>query len=248
MAEIKISVVTVCKNEARTVERTIKSVINQTFSDLEYIFIDGQSSDGTLDIVKKYSDFCRIYSGPDAGIYDAMNRGIDAAKGDYIIFINAGDYLIHEDVLAKCAAVIEGGQQADVFYGNLFYYNPLTGAGWMWRPMRRTRLTMFIECLPHPATFFSRRAFAKNGLFDTSFQIAGDYEWFVRGMEKNQLRYGHIDRIITLFYEGGVSTDRDHQHLLREEKKRIKKMHYSPLGRMLFSSGSFISKNVKFLR
>ncbi|MBN1558836.1 glycosyltransferase [candidate division KSB1 bacterium] len=244
---MKISVVTVCKNEARVIERTVLSVVSQTYSSVEYIIMDGRSIDGTLDVVDKYKGLCRVYSSADSGIYDAMNRGLASATGDYIIFINAGDYFVHEDVLSKCAAFISGHDEFDVFYGNLFYYNPVTGAGWMWKPMKRRRLTMFMECLPHPATFFSRQAFERNGPFDTSFQIAGDFEWFVRGMEKNHLRYGHIDTLVTLFHEGGVSTKPSHQNLHEEEKERIKKMHYSRTDRLLFSLGAFVQKNVKFI-
>ena len=241
---VKISVVTVCKNEAQTIERTILSVVGQTYRPVEYVLMDGQSTYGTLDVVGKYKDFCRLYSARDSGIYDAMNRGMAAATGDYIIFINAGDYLIHQDVLVKCAAFISSARdQFDVFYGNIFYYNPVTGAGWKWKPMRRTRLTMFMECLPHPATFFSRQAFDRNGLFDTSFQIAGDFEWFVRGMEKNHIRYGHVDTLVTLFHEGGVSTKSSYQNLHEAERERIKKMHYSRRDRVLLNFGVFVKKN-----
>ena len=119
--EIKISVVTVCRNEAETIERTIRSVVMQTYPHLEYVIIDGHSTDGTLEIVRRYQDVCRFRSEPDNGIYDAMNKGVKYTTGDYIIFINAGDYLIHKEVLQKCATYMnETPALMDVFYGNLY--------------------------------------------------------------------------------------------------------------------------------
>ena len=120
-------------------ERTIRSVQQQTYDQTEHVLIDGGSTDGTLDIIRNYKDSCRLSSEPDDGIYDAMNRGVALARGDFLLFINAGDYLLDDTVLEKCAGFISVDQKTDVFFGNLFYYNRSTGSGWMWRPQKRTR-------------------------------------------------------------------------------------------------------------
>lgn len=244
---IHISVITICKNEEATIERTIRSVGRQSFPHIEHVIIDGQSTDGTLDVIKRYEQ-CRLISEPDAGIYDAMNKGVQAAEGDFLLFINAGDYLIHDRVLEKCVSLISTAPETiDIFFGNIFFYNAIDGSGWMWRPARRSRLSMFMGCLPHPATFFSRHSFEKNGPFDTSFQIAGDYEWFVRGMEKKHLSFQHIDTLVSLFnQDGGVSTRPEMHELHEREKQKIYHMHYSALDRKRFRVGVFFKKNFKF--
>ncbi|MDE6341273.1 MAG: glycosyltransferase [Muribaculaceae bacterium] len=115
---MKITVVTVCYNAASTIEATIKSVLSQTYGDLEYIIIDGNSTDGTMDIVRRYADrISLIVSEPDSGIYDAMNKGIAAATGDYINFMNAGDTFSSADAVAEVARRIDP-EDCDVAYGD----------------------------------------------------------------------------------------------------------------------------------
>ena len=97
-----ISVITVCYNVASTIEKTMLSVLNQTYKNLEYIIIDGNSTDGTVDIIKKYAERLTFWiSEPDKGIYDAMNKGIVKATGKFLIFMNAGDQFLNEKVLSK---------------------------------------------------------------------------------------------------------------------------------------------------
>lgn len=114
---MKITVVTVCYNAADLIEDTIKSVLSQTYDNIEYIIVDGNSSDGTMDIVNKYSDrISKIISEPDKGIYDAMNKGIFAATGDYINFMNAGDIFTSDDAVSKVVGLID--KSNDVIYGD----------------------------------------------------------------------------------------------------------------------------------
>lgn len=243
-----ISIITICKNEVGTIARTIRSVRHQTYQHLEHVIIDGASTDGTLDVLHKYEHPCRIVSEPDDGLYDAMNKGVKMARGDFLLFINAGDYLLHDQVIENVVRVMSNtSQQADVYYGNVFLYNSTDGTGNVWRPGQRSRLGLFKTCLPHPATFFSKQAFDKNGLFDTSFKIAGDYEWFIRGMEKNGIRYSYIDAVVTLFNKGGVSTHAHYREQHKKEKQQIYHMHYSKRDRILFRIAVFFKKNIKFL-
>jgi glycosyltransferase involved in cell wall biosynthesis len=245
---VKISVITVCKNEVKTIERTIRSVAEQTYQQIEHVIVDGQSTDGTVDVLENYEHRCRIISERDDGLYDAMNKGVKNATGDFLLFLNAGDYLLHESVIDSCVTLMsQVSDPVDVFYGDVLLYNAEQGSGSLWAPQQRSRLGLFKTCLPHPSTFFSKQAFEKNGLFDTSFKIAGDYEWFIRGMEKNNIRYSHINALVTLFNTGGVSTHADFRQLHQQEKNRIYRMHYSKRDRVLFKIGVFFKKNFKFL-
>ncbi len=244
----KISIITVCKNEAARIERTIRSVREQSYANIEHVIIDGQSTDGTLAVLRNFEQHCRVFSAPDDGLYDAMNKGLMHAQGDFILFLNAGDSLLHESVVENSVRLmLNVSEPVDVFYGNVVMYDAQKGSGRVWAPKQRSRLGLFKSCLPHPATFFSKEAFEKNGLFDTSFKIAGDYEWFIRGMEKNGLRYFHIDALVTLFNKGGLSTHADFQQHHHMEKERIYRMHYSKRDRLLFQIGVFVKKNIKFL-
>ena len=136
---MKISVVTVCYNAADTIERTMLSVLNQTYHDIEYIIIDGGSTDGTVDIIRKYADKIAYWvSEPDKGIYDAMNKGIKVATGEWINFMNAGDYYYSNEVLKNVFAISRYG---DYLVGIAVYPN-----GRYWRPVRKD--FSFKEMLP----------------------------------------------------------------------------------------------------
>src|ERR1700744_4782292 len=114
MSQPKLSVITVVYNNARDIERTMLSVLNQTYPNIEYVLIDGLSNDGTLAIIKKYQDKIKLISEKDKGIYDAMNKGLAAATGDYVLFMNSGDEIYAQDTVA---AVFAAGDDADIYYG-----------------------------------------------------------------------------------------------------------------------------------
>ena len=121
---MKLSIVTICYNAESEIEKTILSVSKQLFKDYEYIIVDGKSNDKTMDIIERYSDkIDTIISEPDNGIYDAMNKGIDCAKGKWTIFLNAGDYFYNDEVLLKLFTKLDIYENIDVAYGN--YSAPL---------------------------------------------------------------------------------------------------------------------------
>ena len=124
---MKISVITVCRNSEETIERTLQSVACQTCKDFEYIVVDGVSTDSTLEIIDKYkSHISKFISEPDKGIYDAMNKGAKMAEGEYIVFLNADDVFIHENVLSLVAEKMKD-KKADLFYGDLVFLEKNTG-------------------------------------------------------------------------------------------------------------------------
>ena len=174
-----VSIVTVCKNSAATITKTIASVLEQTHSGLEYIIIDGASTDGTQDIIKSFGRSIEVFiSEPDDGIADAFNKGILRASGSIVGLINADDCLL-PGVIDKINKFFAAHLDVDVLHGDVLLYDgshlikKIRPAGRWWYPWR---LVLF----NHPATFVRRSVYEKYGLFDTNYRIAMDVEIFLR--------------------------------------------------------------------
>src|SRR6185437_9589176 len=177
---VKFSVITVAKDAAATLEKCIASVEAQRDADFEYIIIDGASMDDTAAIVARHrARVDRFVSEPDRGIYDAMNKALDLARGDFIYFLGADDYLVDEEVLRDVGAFIERAPDCDLLYGGIEVRYPGGHTEPFTPPPPEAALRFLVSgCLPHQASFASRRAFALAGRFDERFRIAGDYDWF----------------------------------------------------------------------
>lgn len=243
----KISIITVCKNSAGTIYKCIESVVNQSYANIEYIIIDGLSSDETLDVIKSFgSKITTLITEPDSGIFDAMNKGISASTGDYIIFLNADDYFISTYVINYTVKFIlnETLSRYDIYYGKVFIFNSQSGIGNIWNAAKASKFSIYRASLPHPATIYKKDSFEKCGVFNTTYKIASDYEWFVRALIKYKLKFKRMDKIITLFNKGGVSTKKEHAILIKKEKERVRKTYYSFLERLYYSSRWFIKKNL----
>lgn len=199
----KISVITVCFNTADCIEKTILSVINQTYQNIEYIIIDGGSTDGTLDIIRKYAGhICYWVSEPDKGIYDAMNKGIAKATGDYINFMNAGDSFISSEVLPK---VISYLGEEDIISGNEIAIRNEKIEDYTKSPQKINFEFLCNDCLRHQATFI-KTSLLKQTMYDTTLKIAADWKfWFVQ-LLINKCSYKAIDVDICLFSRNGIST------------------------------------------
>lgn len=234
---MKFSIITVCYNAAQTIEATILSVIEQTYPHIEYIVIDGGSDDGTISIINKYREKITYFvSEKDNGIYEAMNKGIAAANGDFISFLNADDYLVNKSVIKNITISIEkfGANKADVFYGDIIIYNPSTGTGNVWKPGRLNKLYLFRGTIPHPATFYNKEVFAKCGRFDTSFKIAGDYEWVIRAYVHYKIVFKHISNVSCIFLEGGLSTNDKASAITIKERKKIIEKYFNMTERIYY--------------
>lgn len=210
---MKISVVTVCYNAANLIEETIRSVVAQTYPDMEYIIIDGASSDATTSIIRKYEENIAYWiSEKDKGIYDAMNKGIAAASGDYIIFMNAGDRFAGSNVLSSVApylgkhTVVSGHWKRCYANGNVKTASP--------KALSSLKVEMPI-C--HQATFI-KLAYHKDNPFDTSFRLSADYDFFYRAWRRNE-SFSYIDEVIVDFLEAeGASTDNITASVMEREK------------------------------
>lgn len=223
----KVSIITVCFNSAASIERTILSVIRQDYANIEYIIIDGGSTDGTVDIIKKYeSKIARWISEPDKGIYDAMNKGIDYATGDYVNFMNAGDILYGNDVISS---VFGANSLDDVIYGDALMVTE--HCTYRQRPLP---LSDFRKTLPfcHQASF-ARMSHMKTVKFDLSFKSAADYN-FMYLLWRNEATFAYIPCVIAEFdARDGFSAK--NKKLVLHEISVVNGQNKSVLGRFLVS-------------
>lgn len=202
----RISVVTVCYNAAAVIEKTIRSVISQTYGNLEYIIIDGASKDGTMDIVNRWREAIerrgRIVSEPDKGLYDAMNKGIRLAGGDWVLFMNADDIFVDSQTVAEAAAFMEGHPEAEAVFGNteqLLEHGIYTLRAT--EPYRDNKITFCHQSV------FVRTELLRSHPFDTRYRYAADYEQLSHFYLEGH-RFEHIDRTISrMEMRGGTTFD-----------------------------------------
>jgi len=206
---MKISVITVCYNSAKTIGHTLQSVREQTHGDIEHIIVDGGSKDNTLEVVKAEGPHvAKLVSEKDNGIYDAMNKGIQMATGDIVAFLNADDFYKDADVLARVAQVMQA-ERLDALYGDVEFFRlgqrdtvarrynsgrfTAGRLGWGWMPA-------------HPALFVRRDLFERYGAFRTDYRIAGDFEFVARIFQHADLRHRHLPEVLVRMQMGGIST------------------------------------------
>ena len=199
---IKLSVVTVNLNNNFGLEKTITSVIDQTFTDFEFIVIDGASEDGSREVIQKYSDQLAYWlSEKDTGVYNAMNKGILRAKGKYLLFLNSGDYLASENVLQT---LFTYGCHQDIIYGNATWTEDEKSYDG-WSPDTLNFEFFKENSLPHQATFIKRSLFKKIGLYDEKERIISDWTFFVRAFFQYNCSYRHVNLNIAVCSRDGLS-------------------------------------------
>ena len=217
----KFSVITVCLNEEAGLGATCESVVGQRFKDFEWIVIDGGSTDGTLEILKEYGDsLTHLVSESDGGIYDAMNKGVAKASGEYLVFMNGGDCFASAEVLDRVAAA----PRCDLIYGDLYYDE--VGDRRVTFPDQFKHGYLLKQMAPHQATFYQRSLFERFGGYDTSFRIAGDYDLFVRLLEKGKVSHHHISEPLAVFVLGGVSGSDRHRALRKRENHQVRMKYF----------------------
>jgi glycosyltransferase len=204
---MKISVVTASFNSEATIGFTIESFLSQSHPEKEMLVIDGASSDGTLKLVESFaSDAIRVFSEPDNGVYDAMNKGFHLFEGDAVGFLNSDDTFHDANVLAEIAS---GLQDADIVYGDL---NMVTDhrtkrLARVWRGGAFRRYSFQLGWVPPHPTFYMRREVAqKVGDYDLSYLTTADYDYMLRALALNDFRARYIPRVIADFQMGGIST------------------------------------------
>lgn len=223
LTDLKISIITINYNNVSGLERTIQSVIGQTYGNLEYIVIDGGSVDGSKELIAGFEESITYWvSEADKGIYNAMNKGIKAATGDYLLFINSGDVLTDQSIIDE---VIATGLKDDLVYGNLIFTNGNVRRQWF-PDSKLTFKTFFRESIPHPSTFIKRTLFEKVGLYNEHYAIVSDWEFFMLAVCKFHCSYQYIDKFITLFSEDGISSGEDNYISMKKERDEVMNQHF----------------------
>lgn len=207
---MKVSIITVCYNSAATIQDSLDSVARQDYTNIEYIVVDGASSDGTLDLIAQYTESVSLLiSETDRGLYDAMNKGIQAATGDVIGILNSDDIYESDTVISDVVRSFESNQGSDMVFGDVVFvkpeqmdvvirlYNAARFKAWKLR---------FGWMPPHPATFIKKSAYDQTGLYSLEYKISADYDMFVRMLLVKKLKLARLNMVLVRMRAGGVST------------------------------------------
>lgn len=243
---MKISIITACYNSSANIEAALRSVSGQTYSPLEYIVVDGASTDGTLAILEKYrGKIYKLVSERDAGIYDALNKGFSAATGDVIGLLHSDDVYAGEDVLAKVAKVFEA-TGADAVYGDLAYVRADGGTLRYWKAGEYDRSTLERGWMPpHPALFVKEAIYDQFGLFDTRFKIAADYDLMVRLLYRHGVKAVYLPELLVKMKVGGTS-NRSLANIVRKSREDYQIIRKYGLGGLCTLLGKNLSKVSQF--
>lgn len=211
---MKLTIITVNLNDKAGLERTLRSVAAQTYQDFEHIIVDGLSKDGSQDLFINNPAVDNWLSEKDKGVYDAMNKGISLAKGEYLLFLNSGDSLFAHDSLAT---VIPHLNAIDLVYGNLCLGDP-ADANLFTPPAVLTFDYLAVSSLPHPASFIKRELFDKYGRYELDYKIVADWVFFVKTIARENISYKHIEQVISVFYLNGMSSNPQNGEQIMEER------------------------------
>ena len=206
---MKVSIITVCYNSEKTIEKTIKSVLSQNYKNYEYIIIDGGSTDNTINIIDKYKKKIDMFkSEKDRGIYDAINKGIKYSTGSVISILHSDDTFYENSTTLKIMSHFNSSPSLECLIGNtIITKNDLK------KKIRCYRANFFKKWMlylgyspPHPSTFFRKEIYNKHGLYKNEYTIAGDFEFFVRIFLKKNLLFKIINENFVLMRSGGKSS------------------------------------------
>lgn len=232
MQRMKVSVITVCFNSADTIADTLRSVAAQTHTDLEHIIVDGASRDSTLRLVQQHgAHVARVISEPDGGIYDAMNKGLRLATGDYVGFLNADDLLADREAVARLAATAKR-TGAEAVFSDLVYVRPdnVNSVLRYWNSGEFSRRRLRLGWMPPHPTFYVRRdLIAQVGEFDTSLRIAADYDFILRTLGRADITTAHVPGVMVRMRTGGVS-NRSLAMLWRKSSEDLLALRRSGIG------------------
>ena len=219
---LKISIITVCYNAEKTIEKAIRSVISQTYKYIEYIIIDGASTDGTLNIIKRYKDNIDVLvSEKDNGIYDAMNKGIKLSNGDILYFLNADDVFYNASILEKTVEAFLENPRNKIVYGKIVLgknTSQNTNLSHQNNPYLKNKIDLFVKGMCHQSFFSKKDVFTITGLFDLKYKISADFDWAVK-LFQNKIPMVYLDNPIAFYNPEGIS----HKNitLRRNEKQKI---------------------------
>jgi glycosyltransferase involved in cell wall biosynthesis len=217
MMNVKLTIITINYNNKDGLAKTFESVNNQTWSDFEYIVIDGGSTDGSKELIEKNSKINYWISEKDSGVYNAMNKGIKKATGDYIIFMNSGDFFYDDSVLEKVQQEFSSG--IDILYGDSVYFND-TGYKKVESPPKKLTFNFFSTGgINHQATFIKRSLFNDHFFYNEDYKICADWEFFIVVICLYSATYKHLEEIICYYDFSGISAKPENLSIYFSERE-----------------------------
>lgn len=245
---LKVSVITVCYNAEEFIEKAINSVLKQTYESLEYIIIDGASTDNTVLIIKKYkSKIAFFLSEPDKGMYEAMNKGMKAATGDILYFLNSDDTFYDEYVVENIVKVFQKNDDVELIYGPIIIRDPTTNESFI-KPHDHITKSFFIyNAICQQGTFYKAGVFKKCGQFNDTYKIVGDYEWILRAFYKYNIKRQYYESIIAIFRNGGMSNSDEFSSLHIIERQKVIKNYFNKFSILKYNLILFFGRVLKKL-
>lgn len=220
-----------CLNAAHFIERSIKSVISQSYRPIEYIIVDGDSKDGTKDIIDVYRDHIAVLiSESDRGIYDAMNKGFLASTGDVIFYLNADDYFYEDRVVEKAVEAFEASDESMICYGDVLIKDG--NSEYLKSHRNIDKEFLFRDTICHQAVFAKRELFDRCGYFDLEYKACADYDWLLKCIIKYRFKSHYLPSIITAYNRNGFSSVQN--QAFWKEKDEIRRKYFSFFERFVF--------------
>lgn len=248
---MKISIITVVYNNVLTLETAIQSVLSQNYKYIEYIIIDGGSTDGTLDILNKYrNSINKIVSEPDKGLYDAMNKGISLATGDIIGILNSDDLYQDQNVISDVADEFVKNPEIDMLYGDLVYVKQENSDKIVRNWKSKKYYNKFFEdgnVPPHPSLFLKAQVYKKAGLFNLNYKLAADYEFMLRVFKLYDFKPLYVNRLMVRMRLGGA-TNKSLKNIFEGNKEILKSWNDNGLkAPALFMPSRFFKRIIQFI-
>ena len=227
-----LTIITINRNNSEGLEKTLQSVSSQTCKEFEYVVVDGASTDGSVEVIKgmagHFGERLKWVSEPDKGIYNAMNKGIGMASGEYVQFLNSGDCLASDDVVERMYGALKQGGMPGILYGNLLKDMPdgrvICDRSFAGKDM--TLLGFYFGTLNHSSAYIRRDLFDRYGKYDENYRIVSDWKWFIEAIILGEEKPVYADIDVTLFDMNGISET--NKKLDKDERKQVLEELFNP--------------------
>ena len=223
---MKLSIITINRNNAAGLEKTLQSIANQNYKEFEYIVVDGASTDNSVEVIQQYEQrFAHLkwVSEPDSGIYNAMNKGIQMATGEYIQILNSADCLANESVVECMLNAVDENGHPSILYGNMIKCfedgRRLTDKCFAGQDI--TMLGMYVATLNHDPAYIRRDLFERYGYYDEQLKIVSDWKWYLQAIILGGEKPQYVDLDVTLFDMAGISENANSKALIQQERKQV---------------------------